>query len=287
MAISFLFKNKSIFIYFIGWSNLKFFKSIGIITIVIFSFFYTEKLANFMLENNELYQTIENEKDSYEVVSVNAVIDGDYIIPGLNGQVVNVKDSYYNMKDMQVFNSYYLLYDVTYPEISLSNNIDKIITKGNSLKRSVSFILEYDQDIINFFVNNNYDASVIVTSDTYDSNLTLEQINGDVSNFSQTEALLNKYNDNISICYVSNVNLELCKDNNKYLVNTEKIINNSTIIDIKNNISSGDIYYVSKNVDLKNIQLIINSILYRDLEIVNISELISEERSWIIKLFLV
>lgn len=232
-----------------------------------------------MLENNELYQTIENEKDSYEVVSVNAVIDGDYIIPGLNGQVVNVKDSYYNMKDMQVFNSYYLLYDVTYPEISLSNNIDKIITKGNSLKRSVSFILEYDQDIINFFVNNNYDASVIVTSDTYDSNLTLEQINGDVSNFSQTEALLNKYNDNISICYVSNVNLELCKDNNKYLVNTEKIINNSTIIDIKNNISSGDIYYVSKNVDLKNIQLIINSILYRDLEIVNISELISEERS--------
>lgn len=287
MAISFLFKNKSIFIYFIGWSNLKFFKSIGIITIVIFSFFYTEKLANFMLENNELYQTIENEKDSYEVVSVNAVIDGDYIIPGLNGQIVNVKDSYYNMKDMQVFNSYYLLYDVTYPEISLSNNIDKIITKGNSLKRSVSFILEYDQDIINFFVNNNYDASVIVTSDTYDSNLTLEQINGDVSNFSQTEALLNKYNDNISICYVSNVNLELCKDNNKYLVNTEKIINNSTIIDIKNNISSGDIYYVSKNVDLKNIQLIINSILYRDLEIVNISELISEERSWIIKLFLV
>lgn len=232
-----------------------------------------------MLENNELYQTIENEKDSYEVVSVNAVIDGDYIIPGLNGQVVNVKDSYYNMKDMQVFNSYYLLYDVTYPEISLSNNIDKIITKGNSLKRSVSFILEYDQDIINFFVNNNYDASVIVTSDTYDSNLTLEQINGDVSNFSQTEALLNKYNDNISVCYVSNVNLELCKDNNKYLVNTEKIINNSTIIDIKNNISSGDIYYVSKNVDLKNIQLIINSILYRDLEIVNISELISEERS--------
>ena len=49
--------------------------------------------------------------------------------------------------------------------------------------------------------------------------------------------------------------------------------------DIKNNIESGDIYYVSKNTDTKNIQLIINSIIYKDLEIVEISELISEERS--------
>ena len=48
---------------------------------------------------------------------------------------------------------------------------------------------------------------------------------------------------------------------------------------IKNSIKSGDIYYVAKNTDVKNIQLIINSILYKDLDIVRISELISEERS--------
>ncbi len=53
-----------------------------------------------MLESNELYKQIEAEKDTYEIASVNAIIEGDYIIPGLNGHVVDVKDSYYNMKDL-------------------------------------------------------------------------------------------------------------------------------------------------------------------------------------------
>ena len=93
----------------------------------MFSFFYTEKIANYVLENNELYKAIDAEKDTYEVLSVNASINGNYIVPGLNGEVVNVKDSYYNMKDIEVFNAYYLKYDITYPEVSLYSNIDKII----------------------------------------------------------------------------------------------------------------------------------------------------------------
>ena len=82
-----------------------------------------------MLENNDLYKEITNEKDNYEVASVNASINGDYIVPGLNGKVVDVRDSYYNMKDMEIFNSYYLMYDVTYPDVSLNSNVDKIINK--------------------------------------------------------------------------------------------------------------------------------------------------------------
>ena len=214
----------------------------------MFSFFYTEKIANYMLENNKLYQEINKTKDNYEVASVNASIDGEYIVPGLNGQVVDVKNSYYNMKDIETFNAYYLMYNVTYPEISLNSNVDKIINKGNSEKRSVAFILEYDPTIISFFEDNNYPASVVVSKDTFSKNSKLEQLNEDI-----------------------------CRDNSKYLVSTKKIINNSTIIDIKNNIESGDIYYVSKNTDTKSIQLIINSIIFKDLDIVKISELISEE----------
>ena len=245
----------------------------------MFSFFYTEKIASYMLESNELYKQIEAEKDTYEIASVNAIIEGDYIIPGLNGQVVDVKDSYYNMKDMEIFNSYYLMYDITFPDISLNSNVDKIITKGNPLKSSVAFILEYDSEIVEFFANNNIAASVVVTMDNFTQDSKLEQLNGEVNGFNDLDSLLNKYTDNPNVCYVTDNNLDICKKNSKYLVNTEKIINNSTVIDIKNNIESGDIYYVSKNTDTKNIQLIINSIIYKDLEIVEISELISEERS--------
>lgn len=245
----------------------------------MFSFFYTEKIASYMLESNELYKQIEAEKDTYEITSVNAIIEGDYIIPGLNGQVVDVKDSYYNMKDMEIFNSYYLMYDITFPDISLNSNVDKIITKGNPLKSSVAFILEYDSEIVEFFANSNIAASVIVTMDNFTQDSKLEQLNGEVNGFNDLDSLLNKYTDNPNVCYVTDNNLDICKKNSKYLVNTEKILNNSTVIDIKNNIESGDIYYVSKNTDTKNIQLIINSIIYKDLEIVEISELISEERS--------
>lgn len=245
----------------------------------MFSFFYTEKIANYVLENNELYKQIAQEKDYYTVASVNAVIEGEYITPGLTGQVVDIKDSYYNMKDMEAFNSYYLMYDVTYPEVSLDNNVDKIINKGNPLKDSVSFILEYDKEMIDYFVNNNNDASVVVTIDNFDKSSKLEQLNGEVDEFKEIESLINKYTTNANICYINNNNLDVCKKNGKYLVQSEKVINNSNIIEIKNNITSGDIYYVSKNTDTKNIQLIINSIIYKDLDIVRISELIKEERS--------
>ena len=242
-----------------------------------FSFFYTEKIANFVLENNELYQTIENEKENYTIESIDAVISDDYIIPGLNGLEVNVKDSYFNMKDIDVFNEYYLLYDVIYPNISVMDNLDKIITQGNSKKRCVAFILEYDKNIINYFVKNNIEASVLVDMDTFDSSLELEQLNNEINNFKDLDTLINRYQNNTNICYVNDSNINVCKENNKYLVQTENVINNNTIIDIKNNIASGNIYYVSKNTDVENIQLIINSILYKDLDIVRISDLISEE----------
>ena len=245
----------------------------------MFSFFYTEKIANYVLENNDLYKEIVLNMEDYAVASVNAVIEGDYIIPGLTGKVVDIKNSYYNMKDIETFNSYYLMYDITYPEVSLDSNIDKVINKGNPLKNSVAFILEYDQEIIDYFVSHNYEASVIVTMNNFDKNCKLEQINGEVAKFDDIESLINKYSTNANVCYVTNNNLDVCKDKGKYLVQATKLINNSSIIDIKNNVSSGDIYYINKNTDVKSIQLIINSIIYKDLDIVKISELIKEERS--------
>ena len=242
-----------------------------------FSFFYTEKIANFVLENNDLYKTIDDVKEEYTVASIDATVYGNYIIPGLNGLEVNVKDSYFNMKSLDTFNEYYLLYDSIYPNVSIKDNKDKIITQGNSQKQSVSFILEYDKNIINYFTKNNIDASVLVDINTFDKSIELEQLNNEVNNFKDLDTLINKYQNNASVCYVNDNNLDVCKENNKYLVKTNNIINNNTIVSIKNNIASGNIYYVSKNTDVSSIQLIINSILYKDLDIVRISELISEE----------
>ena len=182
------------------------------------------------------------------------------------------------MKDFNAFNSYYLIYDNIYPDISLNSNKDKIINKGNSLKNSVSFITEYEKSIVNYFEDNNIDISVLTDVNTFDKKEKLEQINNDNNYFNSLESLLNHYNKNTNICYLNSLNEKICRKNKKYLVKTEKIVNNSTILNIKSNISRGDIYYITKNTDINNIKLLINSIMYKDLDIISLSKLISEER---------
>lgn len=244
-----------------------------------FSFVYTEKIANLTLENNEIYQKINSEKDKYNEAFVNAQINDNYITPGLNGKMVNVKNSFYNMKDINAFNSYYLIYDTSYPEVTLENNKDKIVNKGNRYKKSVSFIIEYNEKIVKYFNDNNMEASILVNMDTFKKNELLEQINNEVDAYEDLDALINKYSKNTNICYVTSVNEKICRKKEKYLVKTDKIVTNSSIISLKNNVEAGDIYYITKGTNLKNIKVLINSINYKDLHIISLSRMLSEENN--------
>ena len=182
------------------------------------------------------------------------------------------------MKDLNAFNSYYLIYDTSYPAVTLDNNKDKIVERGNQNKNSVAIILEYNKDTIKYFKDNNIDASILVDLDTFNKNESLEQINNEVNKYKDLEYLKTKKSNNTHICYLSNKNEKISRKNNKYLVKTEKIVNNKTFIDIKNNINSGDIYYIDKSTDTKNIKILINSIIYKDLDIISLSKMLSEER---------
>ncbi len=97
--------------------------------------FTQKKIANLTLENSEIYQKIKSEEGEFNEAFVNAEITDKYITPGLNGKVVNIKNSFYNMKDLNAFNSYYLIFDTSYPEVTLENNKDKIVNKGNRYKK--------------------------------------------------------------------------------------------------------------------------------------------------------
>ena len=258
-------------------NKIKYFRYIGVLAIAAFSFFYTEKIANLTLDKNELYQSIKKEANNYNEEYINAFIENDKIVPGLNGKNVNVKNSFYNMKDLNAFNSYYLIYDTSYPEVTLENNKDKIVKRGNENKNSVAFIIEYNKDIIDYFKESKLDASILVNLSTFNKNETLEQINNENNKYKDLESLINKYSNNTHICYLNNTNEKLCRKNNKYLVKTNKIVNNKTFIDIKNNVNSGDIYFIEKNTNVKNIKILINSIIYKDLDIISLSKMLSEE----------
>ena len=254
------------------------FKYIGISVIFVFSFFYTEKINDILISNSDLFNEIESNTNLYKTNYVNAQIDNNYIIPGLNGLEVDVFSSYYNMKDLEVFNENFLLYNKISPAISIENNKDKVIIKGNELKKMVSFVIKDNQNIIDYSYSLGIPFSRLVTLETFDENYNYEQLNAEIKYFNKLERRLNKKN-NSNICIVNNLNKELCQNNKKYLVKPTLSMNNYNLSEIKNNIFNGSIIYIDDNVSLTDYKILIRQINYQDLKIANLSTLITEERS--------
>lgn len=253
-------------------------KYIGIFSIVLVSFYYTEKMSNIVINNSSLVTEINSNSNNYNVASVSAIIEDDYIIPGLNGYSVNVLKSYNNMKYLDTFNSYYLEYDTVKPDISLENNKDKIIKYGNSSKKSVSIIVRDNIDIINYSKEKNIKITRLVDYNTFDKNSNYEQLNNDYENYNKVEIMLNNNNINKGICYIDNSNIEICKKSKKYLVTNSLTLTNYNLSNIKDSIKSGYIIFINDNVSESDYKLLLRQIYYQDLDIIYLSKLITEER---------
>ena len=132
---------------------MKYFKLIGIMSLLVFSFYLTDLATEFAINSNPLMQTIKDNSKNYNTTSVNATINNNTIIPGIKGKVVNEIESFLNMKDFGSFNSNYLLYDLIEPEISLNNNKEKIIISGNKKIRQVTLLVR-DTNLIEYLKNN-------------------------------------------------------------------------------------------------------------------------------------
>lgn len=245
--------------------------------IMAFSFYYTDQIATIVLNKNPLMQSIKEQKANYEVSSVNAIIDGDYIIPGINGLEVNAKDTYYNMQKLEVFNKYYLVYEQTKPEVTLEKNKDKIIKQGNPKFRQISIILEEENNISDYLKSEKIQANILVTVATYQKNNYFEPINNEINGFKSLENSLNISKENKKLCIISENNKDLCKKNKSYLIEPTLFLKDNNLINVKNNIQNGSIIYISKNAHLSDVKLLLKEIKYKDLNVVYLSELISEE----------
>lgn len=253
------------------------FKYIGLMTILIMGFYYTEKMSNIVIKNSSLVKEINANSKEYNIEPVSAIIEDEYIIPGLNGYSVNVLKSYNNMRFLDTFNSYYLEYDKVIPNISLENNKDKIIKQGNSNKNGIALIIKDNIDIIKYSTEKKIKISRLVDHHTFDKNVSYEQINNDYEEYYKVETMLNNNNVNKNLCYVNDNIMDLCKKNKKYLIEPSMILNNYNLASIKDKIKAGNIIYINDNVNLVDYKILVRQIYYQDLAILYLSELISEE----------
>ena len=97
----------------------KTFEVIGLISLICFSFFYTEKISTVIKENDDILKEIESVASQYKTEAINAIIDNNSIIPGINGREIDIKKSYKKMKKVNSFNSNLLVYKEIEPEISI------------------------------------------------------------------------------------------------------------------------------------------------------------------------
>lgn len=251
----------------------KIFQVIGLISLTCFSFFITEKTTIVVNNMDEIMMEIKAKKDRYKEESKDAFIEDNKIIPGVNQKKVNINKSYKNMKKNGYFSEKLFVYDYTKPNISLTDNIDKYIIKGNSSKRMVSLIFtiykdENIVDIVNILNNYNIKTTFFVNYNWFTNNNDLIK---DLINEGHTvEPLLSDYTDpnyewmDISLKKINNQktgfcyntdensnNLNQCVLRKNYTIKPILISEYTPFVDIKEKLESGSLLSLSINKELK------------------------------------
>ena len=275
---------------------------LGIFVLVCFSFFYTDKAVDIVKRNDPIMQMILENKDSLKVDPINAVIDIDEAITGLNGKQVNVGKSYQNMKKVNRYVESMIVYDEILPDANLE--YDKYIIKGNEIKNQVALVFKVDDnENINKISNILTDKNILATFfiDGYlienNMNLVLDLVNDgyEIENLGYngtyssdklkwTNNMIESLtNDNAYYCYTeykdANI-LDLCSRNKMYTIKPTINTSNYPFLTVKKNLESGSIIsFDLSDKTVKELPSIISYITQKGYNIVTLKELISEEYS--------
>ena len=220
---------------------MKYYKMIGVMALLVFSFYITDFITDLAINTNPLMQTIKENSKNYITKSVNATIENNTIIPGIKGKEVNELDSFINMKDFGSFNTNYLIYDYIKPDISIEDNIDKVIISGNKTIRNISLLIHDNKNIIKYLKDNKIKYSKLITSKDnidYNENINIES---DKRKYLDLDTLLKKKELKNNICILDYSNIEVCKDKKYYIVKPTIILKNNNITNSINLIDKGSI----------------------------------------------
>lgn len=280
----------------------KFFSVIGIFTLAIVSFIYTNKTLEVAKQFDNVMTTINEISSDYYVDPIDGmIIDDVNFIPGISGHEINCDKSYKSMRKYGGFNKNLLQYNEIKPKNKLEDNLDKYIISGNKNKSMVSliFVVEDSDNIdkilsilenkkikVNFFVDgawlekNNELLSEIVSKGHGIGNLSYNR-NYQNSSFAWMDTIIKRLShEKYGFCYSeedNSNNLKLCAMNNNFTIKPGIIVKNYPLKEIKSSITNGSIISIpiNKNVE-QELPSIISYINSRGLEIVTLKELLKE-----------
>lgn len=275
---------------------------IGICLLTVFSFYYTNKLIEFSKSKDPIMIEIMKNKDDYNKLSIDALINNNYITPGSEGLEVDVDKSYTKMKKLGKYNDNLYVYDVVKPTISIKDNYNKFVINGNTTKKEISLIFKVNdlkniENINKILFNNNVSATFFIDGNIKDDDINILKILDESNNYfgnlgynkkysiktiKYTNALLDRIDDdNHNYCYVEkdDINvLKTCSEVKMYTIKPMVVSNIFPFTYIKQNLENGKIFSLDTNsYTLKQLDLIIKYVRQKGYDFVTLEEILNEK----------
>lgn len=245
---------------------------IGLVLVISFSFYYTDKVITVVRNHDPLMIKIKSYESVFNRESTDAFIENSSVIPGINACKVDTNASYNNMKRLGQYNSNMIEYKEIKPKLSIENIYNKYIVKGNKDTFEVALIfkidnLDYILDILNTLRAKNVIASFFIDGKVIEENsdkifLIINQ-GHEIYNLGYDQKYdkdllvwTNNMIENMSYnksnyCLVSNENekvLDMCSSNKMYTIKPSILINHKTTFTIAMNaIDKGSIIAFDTN----------------------------------------
>lgn len=279
----------------------KFFQIVGVITLMIGSFIYTENVQKVSKTTDTLLNEIKRKKDGYKENAIEPIIKDNTISPGINGKEVDIKKSYEQMSKIGYFDDKLLVYKNLPVENILDKNKDKYIISLNNSKMNINIIFKVENNeditsIVKVLDKKNIKGTFFITSIFLEKhhNQIIELIErgytiGNLSNYEDYEdsdfvwmktIITNIGRQKYNYCLTNKPNkiiLNNCKIQNSYTIMTSNIVNQKPLINIKKLLKPGNIIIMKVNTELKKeIEVIINYIDSKGYKIVPLEEGLKE-----------
>ena len=268
---------------------------IAVCFLMCFSFYYTEKSVNLVKNTDPIMKEIKQKAEEYKVEVINASIKEDEATSGYNGLEVDYEKSYQAMKRYGKYNKDSIVLKEIMPTISIKENYDKYVVKGNYLKDTVGLVFVLDEirdlnQVLKILENKNATATFI-TSNKYledhpkliyelakeDYEVQLKVTNEDDLILARN-TLKNIINYSGDYCYLEKKEektLSICKKAKMHTI--LPTITVSKFKDLKDNLESGAIIKINNN-EVKELATIINYIKQRGYGFESLFYLLSEDR---------
>ena len=277
---------------------------IGAATIISLSIITSHQTITVVKNINTLMAEIKEKEKQYMIPPINAKIEKNTIIPGMNGKKINIQETYNEMKKIGSFNEKYIKYDQITPEITIEKQYDKYIISGNKQKNNISLIF--------LLTNNDNIESIEQTLKKTNTKATffidaswLEQNNNKLKELSDEGHTIGNLSYNLDYqnmeyiwidnkikietkqknyyCYnkqESEENLKQCIKRQNYTIRPNITIKNNPLKEIKKQLAPGSIIELPINDKVNNeLELIIKYINTKGYQIKNLEENLSEKNN--------